>query len=235
MTKEETTGVYTTINGKKTEIQKPVDEVIEMYRSDPSLVYSKEFFERMQKLRLWQKEVGRKIVDVFGVKSVGDFGCGAGYYLEGMHENGAEVAGYEYMYKEVKGFIPDSIKDRIFQANCQNELDIVGSLVFDMTFSIEVAEHVLPEYSSNLVWNLTDHANKFIVFSAAPPGQTGCGHINLQPLEYWVELFNAQGWVESKEWTEKLRDIYRNLQRRSKYTNLLARMTHVFVKGEKND
>ena len=226
----ETTGVYATVGGKKVEIQRPVDEVRAIYEANPSEVYSKEFFSRMQKLRLWQKEVGRKIVDIFGIESVMDFGCGAGYYLEGMNENGAHVFGYEYMYSEVKDFIPDSIKDRVFHANCQNQISVIGDLRVDMTFSIEVAEHILPEYSSYLVWNLVDHATKFIVFSAAPPGQTGCGHINLQPWDYWANLFRENGWVESEKWTEKLRNIYKSLSRRSKYTNLLSRMVHVFTK-----
>jgi hypothetical protein len=41
-----------------------------------------------------------------------------------------------------------------------------------------------------------------ILFTAAPPGQDGCGHINMHPKEFWEEQFMLLGHQIDKEMTE---------------------------------
>ena len=65
---------------------------------------------------------------------------------------------------------------------------------FDLALTIEVAVH-LPESSANLFCDNLINASNFIVFSAARVGQTGLGHINEQPLGYWVKKFWARGYI----------------------------------------
>lgn len=47
--------------------------------------------------------------------------------------------------------------------------------------------------SKHLVAVLT-RAAKVVLFSAAPPGQGGVGHVNEQWPEYWRDLFQAHGF-----------------------------------------
>lgn len=226
----ETTGTY--LDGKH-EIQKPIDEVVEIYRDNPSLVYSESFFGNMVKLRGWQREYGGKLVKALDAKSVIDFGCGAGYYLEGAWAQGASIQGYEYLYEQAKPYIPDSIFNFVSFGNVME--DIVPPFKADIVISIEVAEHILPEKSKVMVHNITSCSKEYVVFSAAPPGQTGCGHINLKPWSFWEELFEEYGFGYNYDATDKVRKIYRGLNKTSKYINLLSRMVRVFVKKERGE
>jgi hypothetical protein len=65
---------------------------------------------------------------------------------------------------------------------------------FDMVLSLEVAEHLAPEFAATLIESLTAHSD-LVVFSAACPGQIGQHHVNCQWPEYWQSLFNAKGYV----------------------------------------
>jgi 2-polyprenyl-3-methyl-5-hydroxy-6-metoxy-1,4-benzoquinol methylase len=42
---------------------------------------------------------------------------------------------------------------------------------FDLVQSLEVAEHITPAASEAFVENLARHAERFVLFSAAPPGK----------------------------------------------------------------
>jgi hypothetical protein len=61
-----------------------------------------------------------------------------------------------------------------------------------LAYCFEVAEHLTPELGDRLVTFLAGVA-PVVVFTAAPPGQGGCGHINEQPQSYWEERFRAAG------------------------------------------
>ncbi|MHB1834055.1 MAG: class I SAM-dependent methyltransferase [Solirubrobacteraceae bacterium] len=58
----------------------------------------------------------------------------------------------------------------------------------DLAYCFEVAEHLPPDLSDRLVRFLAQLAPT-IVFTAAPPGQGGLGHVNEQPREYWIDRF----------------------------------------------
>jgi SAM-dependent methyltransferase len=75
----------------------------------------------------------------------------------------------------------------------------------DLAFSLEVGEHLPPELGHGLVAFLVEHAPN-IVFSAAPPGQGGTGHINEQPQEYWIDEFRSVGGEYDAEASDRLRD-----------------------------
>lgn len=79
----------------------------------------------------------------------------------------------------------------------------VGSA--DLAFSFEVAEHLPRRLGFELVEFLVGVAPD-VVFSAAPPGQGGVGHVNEQPREYWIEAFAAAGAHHDAAASERLRD-----------------------------
>jgi|SaaInlV_100m_DNA_2_1039680.scaffolds.fasta_scaffold10162_2 hypothetical protein len=224
------TNLYKTIDGKMEEVSVSMKDATDLYIEDPLKVYPKGFFKKMIKLRGWQQDVGRKAALEWGVKSVVDFGCASGYYLEGFHEQGSEIKGYEYAYDNVKDLIPQHIKRFVIFGDAQENL---VSDKFDMSFSIEVAEHILPEKSKVLVDNLCLSSDKYIIFSAAPPGQGGTGHINEKPFVEWEEMFANNGFYRSKSDTKKLREIFKTLPSRGPYVRLLGRQVVFFVKEVK--
>jgi hypothetical protein len=59
----------------------------------------------------------------------------------------------------------------------------------DLAYSFEVAEHLPPELGNRLVAFLAASAPT-VVFTAAPPGQGGSGHVNEQERPYWVRALS---------------------------------------------
>jgi hypothetical protein len=124
--------------------------------------------------------------------SVVDFGCGIGGWLYAAKEKGAKsILGIEGDYiRQAQTLIPqDLIETRDLTA-----YNFDWKKSFDVAMTIEVAEH-LPEKSADTFCKLLTDASDTIIFSAARVGQTGLGHINEQPLGYWVTKFWRLGYV----------------------------------------
>src|SRR5690606_35475831 len=64
---------------------------------------------------------------------------------------------------------------------------------FDLSISLEVAEHLPESRADVFVDNLT-RLSDAVLFSAAIPGQGGTGHVNEQWPTYWIERFAARGF-----------------------------------------
>ncbi len=80
---------------------------------------------------------------------------------------------------------------------------------FDLATCLEVAEHLPAANSRHLVRQLTSAA-PLVLFSAAPPGQGGEGHINCQPLSYWRKIFEEFGFRMLDPFRPRLRDDRRS-------------------------
>ena len=205
-----------------------IEKETELYKSHPEELYTKSFFCKMQRIRPWQNAVGKIIVDNFKINSAIDFGCGLGYYLEGMQQAGCKnLVGLEYMYEYAVLYLSDNIKSNIFK---QDIMESVSLGKFDLSMSIEVAEHLLPEKSDIFIDNLVNSSNKYIFFTAAPKGQGGTGHINERPKEFWIEKLNARGFNFSEEDTKLLKLNISKINFKSKYFNLMKHQFMLFRK-----
>lgn len=80
---------------------------------------------------------------------------------------------------------------------------------FDLVTCIEVAEHLPAEANWQFVVNLCSTSSRWIVFTAAPPGQNGNGHINCQDQEYWRGLITAHGFNYVEDKTVSLRETWK--------------------------
>ncbi len=78
---------------------------------------------------------------------------------------------------------------------------------FDVALCLEVAEHLPPVLGDSLVALLSDISST-VVFSAAPPGQGGIGHINEHPREYWTARFEARSLHLQVELTERVAHLF---------------------------
>lgn len=79
---------------------------------------------------------------------------------------------------------------------------------FDLAYCIEVAEHVPASFALTLVSFLGRLAST-VVFTAAPPGQGGTGHINERPPSYWQSLFTQAGMFYQEHLTDQLKNALR--------------------------
>jgi hypothetical protein len=150
--------------------------------------------------------------DVFG-----DVGCGEGYLIEDLHKKfGKEVWGVDgsAVFQE---FVDASIKDNtdIVDLTKRHRLNKA-----DVAISLEVGEHLPFKSSGIFVKNITSTRAKTIVFTAAPPGQEGVNHINLQPPSFWEEKFKKKGYKLNPILTKKFKtDLKKNLEHTYWYVN----------------
>lgn len=77
------------------------------------------------------------------------------------------------------------------------ELPLTGVIPngpFDLVLSLEVAEHLSPHRAEGFIDDLATFSDQ-VLFSAAIPGQGGYGHINEQPHQYWIRMFEDRGYA----------------------------------------
>ena len=176
------------------------------YLSDPESVYPIKYFERhFENYRSWEITLGKDLAERYSIKSLVDFGCGCGSYLEGAKQAGAQIKGYELMYETIKDMLPIEI------ASCIEFGDVMQPIPckkFDCAMSVETAEHIVPEHSTTLVQNLTNAATRLIFFTAASPGQGGTGHVNFKSRDQWIEIFKQNGFSCLEDEVEKTKEIW---------------------------
>lgn len=147
-------------------------------------LYNDEFFEWHLK---YAREYSIKTMDWYIEKykplSVVDFGCGIGSYLESAYNHGLHVRGFE-ISEAAKKYTPEHIIEKILYWDCTEPIYWTG---FDTVLSFETAEHINPEGTQQFIDNIILCVGRHLLFTAAPPGQEGTGHINLRKREFWLE------------------------------------------------
>ncbi len=153
--------------------------------------YNTDFFveERENSLKS-AKVIVPLVLSIVNARSVVDVGCGVGAFLHEFRNLGiGEIMG-------IDGTIPGQDLLLIPEAQMLNR-DLSKPLKldkkFDLVVSLEVAEHLDPEFADVFISNLTE-AGDVILFSAAIPGQGGTHHMNEQWPSYWAEKFERHGF-----------------------------------------
>lgn len=137
-------------------------------------------------------------------RSVIDFGCGVGVWLDLFKRNGVEdIYGVDgpWVRREML-LIPD---ERFTYAELNQPYTLDKRL--DLAMSLETAEHLFPENAATFVKTLCAAAD-YVLFSAAVPGQEGKNHFNEQWPEYWQALFEKEGYsvvdcIRGRIWHEE--------------------------------
>jgi len=151
-----------------------------------------------------------ELLKYLNVDSIVDVGCGSGAWLKSSLKSGIKNAiGIDLpsslslirTNSDFQGYLNDKSLTLI-------ERDLVSDCITkfpsaDVTFCLEVAEHLPSDVANSLVKLLTDSSN-FVVFSAAQPGQGGTFHINERPLEYWIRQFAKCGFEAFDPFREAL-------------------------------
>lgn len=187
----------------------------------------KNYIREKEKLAYINDDQKRKTQDVvvkaleerLDFETVIDLGCGQMEYSfpfkKVVRVDGNEDAKPDYLWDlaEPFGFIGVSpyIKDQL--VNVRN-----GSYIYDLVFSIEVAEHIEPENADGFIENLTRLSNKWIVMTACPPHPgrpkseyEKVAHLNEQEHSFWIDKIEKRGFNYQQELTEELQDYFKTV------------------------
>jgi hypothetical protein len=153
--------------------------------------YDKAFYEdQMTGSARSARAVVPLVLALVPAHSVCDVGCGVGTWLSAFMKEGVDDAlgldgdyvPAEYLHVPRSAFRSSDLRRPI-------ELE----RVFDLTVSLEVAEHLPDAYAETFVKSLTRLA-PVILFSAAVPHQGGHDHVNEQWPDYWERLFRKENY-----------------------------------------
>jgi SAM-dependent methyltransferase len=153
-------------------------------------IYTGEFFDNIhQESTASAKVVLSFLFEKIHPGKVVDVGCGSGAWLNVARELGAkEILGLDGTYAENK-YVLES--NTFLPVDLSLPIPVDGT--FDLAISLEVAEHLPARRAQGFVADLV-RLSDIILFAAAVPLQGGTNHLNEQWPDYWVSLFEKQGY-----------------------------------------
>ncbi len=163
----------------------------------------RKFFSKVLKPD-WQKSyrlLAKLINTEFKPTCVVDYGCASGWLLEYLRRTGVEVLGVEPNEAAFE-YSPDGALTFIKVASIAERLELGRD--FDLAVCLEVGEHIDARYADMVVANVCRRSD-YVLWSAATPGQGGCGHVNEQPHAYWDEKFERLGFHRNAKRTTAIR------------------------------
>lgn len=158
------------------------------------------------------------------VTSVLDFGGGVGVFLTGFRNTGVRT---------LVTVEPQPLGDCLFAGIQQDTTDWINTPLtnlpkhkFDLVMSMEVAEHIPVHFHRHILQALAQATSKWLLFSAAHPGQAGEGHVG--PSMKW-----KQQWIhEIHNWTTLRLDESKTSQFHNSSNRRLRMNSAVFRKVE---
>lgn len=167
--------------------------------------YGRAFFDQMHAQRSEAIYFADSIFYALeGVKSAFDVGAGIGTQTLRLKERGWDIRGGDFAPLAIEQREKGIAVERFDLTQVHGGAAFPWPLV-DCVICTEVAEHVPSEHSDSIVDNVSSMASAWVVWSAAPPGQGGDGHINLQPPHFWLDKFAKKGWAQDIDRTRRLR------------------------------
>jgi SAM-dependent methyltransferase len=183
------------------------DKAIRGLIYDPS-IYDANWFNGQGWQHKWCDRLMGWLVAEFGpFASSLDLGAGDGYYSHALAEMGADPAIAVEVSEEALGAMEEDVQGVVH--DLREPLDLGRG--FDLVVCLEVAEHLPLEAADILCDTIARHCTGTLIFTAAPPGQGGHGHCNLQPFEFWAARLGSRGVVFDPQSTERVKGAWERI------------------------
>lgn len=143
---------------------------------------------------IWEGYFGRiadLICSELAPRSVLDAGCAIGFLVRALRERNVEAWGIDFSEYAIAR-VHEAVRAFCSVKSVTDELD----RDYDLIVCTEVLEHLPPELAAPVVANFSRHTSS-VLFSASPDVFRDPTHLNVQPTDYWVELFGRQGFFRN--------------------------------------
>jgi SAM-dependent methyltransferase len=138
--------------------------------------------------------------DELNCKSMLDIGCGVGGQVYEAINLGLDARGID------GDFVTKREKPELFELHdfTKGKLESI-KMNFDMVWCCEFVEHVAKEYEDN--WMSLMQKGKYVFVTYSEPGKPGHHHVNCEPLDYWLKLYDKYGFDYEDELTKKSKEL----------------------------
>lgn len=165
-------------------------------------VYSPGYYADLERIEATSAvAIAQWIVSELQPRSALDVGCGSGLLMNELHKLGAKVHGIDLSPAAIELVHKKSLPGDVFDLT--NLVQELPAGPFDLAISCEVAEHLPEQFAEQFVKRMASIAPLIYLTAAEPDPAQGVGlyHYNEQPNEYWIELFDQQGYELDDELT----------------------------------
>ena len=145
-------------------------------------------YERNEHWLSFFASIADQIVTQVQPHSILDAGCAMGFLVEALRSRGVDAFGVdvsEYAIQQVHQDVrPYCWVGQVTEALPRR---------YDLIVCIETLEHMTAAEATSAIANFCQHTND-ILFSSSPFDYKEATHLNVQPPEYWAELFARHGF-----------------------------------------
>jgi SAM-dependent methyltransferase len=177
-------------------------------------------YERSEHWLNFFGQLADHIIERINPKSVLDVGCAMGFLVESLRDRGVEAYGVdisEYAIENVRQDIKPYCKIQSIFTPTEREYDLI--------VCIEVLEHLPASEARQAIANLCRNAHK-VLFSSTPLDYREATHLNVQPPEYWSELFALESFIRDIDFDASFIQPWSVLYRKS--TETLPRIIYTY-------
>lgn len=139
--------------------------------------------------------VADQIKREFNPATVLDAGCAIGLLVGALRQRGVDAIGFDVSRFAIDEAVAHGLLGKAFNFSLDDS-QLYGGL-YDLVTCIEVVEHIDPEFADTAISNLCRMAKVAILFSSTPDDFTEPTHVNVQPEDYWLQLFARHGFVKT--------------------------------------